>query len=100
MSPISIFRVVVLPAPFGPRKPNTSPRLTSNDTSFTASTLLRKKPSRKVLARRSARITTSAIVSSLEVVAVPVDRAQEAFLEVDPRRVAEELLRLLDVGDA
>jgi hypothetical protein len=28
--------VVVLPAPFGPRKPNTSPRATLNDTSSTA----------------------------------------------------------------
>src|ERR1700722_14976045 len=28
--------VVVLPAPFGPRKPNTSPRATVNDTSATA----------------------------------------------------------------
>ena len=29
-----IFIVVDLPAPFGPKKPSTSPRATSNDTSF------------------------------------------------------------------
>ena len=34
--PQSIFIVVVLPAPFGPRKPNISPRLTSKLIRFTA----------------------------------------------------------------
>jgi hypothetical protein len=32
----SIRTVVVLPAPFGPRKPSISPRATLNDTSSTA----------------------------------------------------------------
>src|SRR3954462_765551 len=35
-NPASIFMVVDLPAPFGPRKPRTSPRPTVNDTSSTA----------------------------------------------------------------
>ena len=36
--PESIFSVVVLPAPLGPRKPTTSPGSTLKDTAFTAST--------------------------------------------------------------
>ena len=36
MSVPSVRTVVVLPAPFGPRKPNTSPRPTSNETSSKA----------------------------------------------------------------
>src|SRR5215470_17033634 len=35
-SPVSILIVVVFPAPFGPRKPNTSPRRTLNVTASTA----------------------------------------------------------------
>src|SRR5688572_13032174 len=35
-SPVSILMVVVLPAPFGPRKPKISPVLTSKLTAFTA----------------------------------------------------------------
>jgi hypothetical protein len=34
--PVIIFMVVDLPAPFGPRKPRTSPRATENDTFSTA----------------------------------------------------------------
>src|SRR5215468_10272433 len=37
MKPVTMRMVVDLPAPFGPRKPNTSPRSTVNETSFTAS---------------------------------------------------------------
>ncbi|MEJ0037137.1 MAG: hypothetical protein WDO68_13845 [Gammaproteobacteria bacterium] len=33
---MSILMVVVLPAPFGPRKANSSPGFTSNEMSFTA----------------------------------------------------------------
>src|SRR4029453_4099773 len=36
--PDSIFRVVVLPAPFGPRNPTTSPGPISNETASTAFT--------------------------------------------------------------
>jgi len=36
-SPASIFSVVVLPAPFGPTRPNTSPGSTANVDSATAS---------------------------------------------------------------
>ena len=36
--PVSMRIVVVLPAPFGPRKPTTSPFPTENETSSTAST--------------------------------------------------------------
>jgi hypothetical protein len=35
-SPSSSFTTVVFPAPFGPRKPNTSPRFTVIDSAFTA----------------------------------------------------------------
>src|SRR4029077_6036578 len=37
MSPVIIDTVVVLPAPFGPSSPTSSPRATVNDTSSTAS---------------------------------------------------------------
>ncbi|MNC90861.1 hypothetical protein D3C83_70140 [compost metagenome] len=37
MKPVTMRMVVDLPAPFGPRKPSTSPRSTVNETSFTAS---------------------------------------------------------------
>ena len=36
---ISILIVVVLPAPFGPSSPNSSPRSTANETPRTASTV-------------------------------------------------------------
>ena len=36
MKPVIMRMVVDLPAPFGPRKPSTSPRSTVNETSFTA----------------------------------------------------------------
>src|SRR5438874_13362854 len=36
MKPVIIRMVVDLPAPFGPRKPRTSPLFTVNDTPFTA----------------------------------------------------------------
>ena len=49
MKPVSIRMVVDLPAPFGPRKPSTSPRLTAKLISSTACT----GPNR--LASRSSR---------------------------------------------
>ena len=49
MKPVSMRMVVDLPAPFGPRKPSTSPRATVKLTSSTACT----GPNR--LARRSSR---------------------------------------------
>ena len=36
MKPVIMRMVVDLPAPFGPRKPSTSPRSTENETSSTA----------------------------------------------------------------
>ena len=36
MNPVIIRMVVDLPAPFGPRKPSTSPRSTVNETPLTA----------------------------------------------------------------
>jgi hypothetical protein len=36
MKPVIIRMVVDFPAPFGPRKPRTSPRLTLNEMPFTA----------------------------------------------------------------
>ena len=50
MKPVTMRMVVDLPAPFGPRKPSTSPRSTLNDTPSTA----RLAP--KVLTRFSMRI--------------------------------------------
>jgi hypothetical protein len=45
MSCISSFSVVVLPAPFGPRKPNTSPVAISSDSASSARYgRLRQKP--------------------------------------------------------
>src|SRR5688572_4389613 len=46
-SPVSILMVVVLPAPFGPRKPNTSPRRTAKLTWSTAT----KSPKVRVRSR-------------------------------------------------
>ena len=43
-SVISILIVVVLPAPFGPSSPNSSPRSTANETPRTASTVERLAP--------------------------------------------------------
>src|SRR4029079_16134701 len=51
-SPLSIFKVVVLPAPFGPRKPTTSPGSMVNDT---ASTAVTSRVSRRTRLRTDAR---------------------------------------------
>src|SRR5947209_7822799 len=51
--------VVVLPAPFGPRRPKISPRRTSTDRSTTARTFRPQKPTRKVLERCSATTAVS-----------------------------------------
>src|SRR5579875_2113567 len=51
--------VVVLPAPLGPRKPNTSPGATSKSTPFTAST------SPKVFTRCSTTIAAAGVLPSL-----------------------------------
>ena len=48
--PMSILIVVVLPAPFGPRKPKISPRFTSSETPRTASTRRRVNGLWKVFA--------------------------------------------------
>src|SRR5437773_9512260 len=60
--PSSILTVVDLPEPFGPRSPNTSPRLTSKSTSSTARALGRPQKSLKTFV--SPR--TETIISSLE----------------------------------
>src|SRR5256886_15394709 len=52
----SMRRVVVLPAPFGPRKPKISPRLTSRSTPATASTCRR----RDLKTRRRPRVSITA----------------------------------------
>src|ERR671930_628233 len=51
--PESIFRVVVLPAPLGPRKPTTSPAATSKETPATASTSRWVRANRPRTAARS-----------------------------------------------
>src|SRR5262249_6337750 len=71
-----------------------------------ASTRLRKKPNRNVLASPSARITMSCvaglavIASGVELAAVPVHRAQKALLQIDLWLELEQLAGLVDVGDA
>ena len=56
MRPVSILIVVVLPAPFGPRKPKISPRGTSKLTPCTASTRLpREEPAVNVFVEPSLR---------------------------------------------
>src|SRR5512142_521866 len=62
MRPVSILIVVVLPAPFGPRKPKISPRFTSKLTAFTASTFTDlKKPVKKVFERSFTSMSASPI---------------------------------------
>ena len=55
--PHSMRKVVVLPAPFGPSKPNISPRLTAKEVLFTAM----KSPNLRTRSRTS--IITSSLVS-------------------------------------
>src|SRR5688572_19126585 len=98
MSPISVRIVVVLPAPLGPTKPKTSPRFTSNDRFSTARTRFMRKPVRYSLVKDSTERTTS--LTSPLAPAVPVDRAQQPLFQIDARLVAQELLRLLDGGNA
>src|SRR5690606_20921761 len=57
-SPVSIFRVVVLPAPFGPRKPTISPGPTRNVMSRTASTVRVSRRARLVSAGGRAAVRT------------------------------------------
>jgi hypothetical protein len=57
MSPVSILRVVVFPAPFGPRNPKISPSCTSKSMPSTATTLLPEKGFLKVLPSLSTRRT-------------------------------------------
>src|ERR1700749_3303399 len=109
ISPISIFKVVVLPAPLGPRKPKISFFSTVKLTSATARTFLRKKPSANVFARCSASTTLIGALRTPKSVrhcrsqnlrfcsfarAVPVDRAEQALFEVDLGAPVEQLLGL------
>ena len=57
--------MVDLPAPFGPRKPNTRPFGTSKETPRTASTRFRQNPWWKVFASFSTRITLSDTCSKI-----------------------------------
>src|ERR1700677_3007119 len=61
--PMSILMVVVLPAPFGPRKPKISPRRTSSEMPRTASTLRPVKGVLYDLRRSLMRSTVSVTVS-------------------------------------
>src|SRR5438093_1246893 len=63
---IRSFRVVVFPAPFGPRKPTTSPRATSSDRPSRARTLrFRQKPTSKSLVRFSISITAIDVIFTM-----------------------------------
>src|SRR3954470_3179508 len=55
--------LVVLPAPFGPRSPKISPRLTSIERSMTARTFRPQNPTRKVFERCSATMTAFPIAA-------------------------------------
>src|SRR5690554_1572193 len=85
MSPVSIFIVVVLPAPFGPTNPNISPRRTSKLTSRTASTFLRKKPMRNVFCRFCAfRRISSFILSAVgRVGSVKITESDDCIPQID-----------------
>src|SRR5688572_5476451 len=58
-SPSSIFTVVDLPDPFGPSKPNTSPRRTSKSTLSTARAFGRPQKSLNTLVKPRTEMTTS-----------------------------------------
>src|SRR5438067_7654603 len=58
-NPRSIFKVVVLPAPFGPSRPKISPGRTSRERSNTARTLRAQNPTRNVFERCSATMAAS-----------------------------------------
>ena len=73
MRPVSILMVVVLPAPFGPRKPKMSPCATSRLTSLTAWTFRPVNGLENVLARWSTRrMGGGVMVSGLSVRPVAV----------------------------
>src|SRR4030042_6859355 len=82
--------VVVLPAPFGPRKANTSPLLTVNDMSLTAS----KSPYRFVSLSTSIAYSVS-LVMNLHLSARPRQGGEQGCVSVGPGpepEVAEDLL--------
>ena len=96
MRPISIFSVVVLPAPLGPRKPKISLGSTVNDDVVDGAHLLAEEAERERLLQ-VLRFDDGALIASAR---VPVDGAQQALFEVDLGRPVEELLRLADGGHA
>src|SRR6476661_5537587 len=57
-SVVSIFRVVVLPAPFGPSRPKMLPRLTANDIPSTARTDVREPRENKRGSKTFTRLST------------------------------------------
>src|SRR5256885_11850360 len=61
--PRSILTVVDLPEPFGPSRPNTSPRFTSKLTLSTARALGRPQKSLKTLVRPRTAMTFSEVVA-------------------------------------
>src|SRR5262245_56143689 len=60
-NPSNSFTVVDLPEPFGPSRPNTSPRRTSKSTLSTARALGRFQKSLKILVRPRTETTTSSL---------------------------------------
>src|SRR5690606_9029992 len=78
--PISIFMVVVLPAPLGPRKPNTSPGSTAKLMPSTATVRLRRNPRTNSLRRFSTSSTALGISAghNTPVIAPPKPRRSGA----------------------
>src|SRR5206468_11125863 len=68
-SPNNSFTVVDFPEPFGPSKPNTSPRLTSKSTLSTARAFARPQKSLNTLVRPRTEMTVSPLLDALSVFA-------------------------------
>src|SRR5688572_10954333 len=108
ISCMSSLSVVVLPAPFGPRKPNTSPRPTCRSSRSSATYgLLRQNPTEQCLVSPSVRIASISRRDTRLLDEVPDGRVKERgtqagyldAVEVEGRRAGDaEADRLLDVG--
>ena len=73
MKPASMRMVVDLPAPFGPRKPSTSPRRTVNDTLSTAVKAPKRLVSPSISIRAGWSDASATLVVTLRSPTVPVD---------------------------
>src|SRR5690606_9892128 len=83
--PISIFIVVVLPAPLGPRNPNSSPRSTAKLIPSTATVRLRENPRTNSLRRFSTSSTAADIGDAEDTPAGESDRSETGQPKLQPR---------------